>query len=101
MTEKGGEMNKIVFAFLFISIISLLNRALPKAYRLMLLEKANFLCVRCGVGGRSSNIKLEIDHITPVSMGGGDEESNLQVLCVMCHDIKHFGYYTGRKKTFG
>ncbi len=66
----------------------------------MLLEKANFLCARCGIGGRSSKIKLEIDHITPVAMGGSDDEVNLQVLCVSCHDIKHYGYYTGRSRTF-
>jgi 5-methylcytosine-specific restriction endonuclease McrA len=31
--------------------------------------------------------KFEIDHITPLSGGGANEMSNLQVLCKACHLI--------------
>ena len=30
----------------------------------------------------------EVDHITPVGLGGGDEMSNLQALCAICHREK-------------
>jgi 5-methylcytosine-specific restriction protein A len=30
----------------------------------------------------------QVDHITPKSLGGTDEEKNLQVLCVDCHKAK-------------
>jgi 5-methylcytosine-specific restriction endonuclease McrA len=31
---------------------------------------------------------FEIDHITPLSGGGTNEKSNLQVFCKACHLIK-------------
>jgi len=30
----------------------------------------------------------EVDHIVPLSRGGGDERSNLQPLCRPCHAAK-------------
>ena len=36
----------------------------------------------------------EIDHITPVSMGGSDDIPNLQLLCKECHKEK-----TGRERS--
>jgi 5-methylcytosine-specific restriction endonuclease McrA len=44
-------------------------------------------CVICGDSG-----DIEIDHITPVSQGGGSERANLQPLCRQCHCRK------GRKR---
>ena len=41
-------------------------------------------CVWCETGGTSQN-KLQVDHIIPVSKGGGHELSNLRILCQMCH----------------
>jgi len=40
-------------------------------------------CAQCGATG-----PLQVDHITPVSKGGGHELSNLQTLCGVCHDAK-------------
>lgn len=34
---------------------------------------------------------LEIDHIIPKAKGGGDEKSNLQLLCITCHGVKGTG----------
>lgn len=45
--------------------------------------KAPKKCNRCG-----SRKRLERDHIIPLSKGGGDEASNLQWLCTICHDYK-------------
>ena len=45
-------------------------------------------CQRCGAWHRS--VKFEVDHITPVALGGDPwAEDNLQLLCVDCHHVKH------------
>ena len=36
-------------------------------------------------GGDEHGVKLEVDHIVPVSAGGTDEMSNLRVLCCECN----------------
>ena len=51
--------------------------------RMAILERFNNRCVKCG-----GSTSLEIDHIIPRSQGGGDEESNLQVLCKTCNLAK-------------
>lgn len=50
-----------------------------------LLYKYKFKCVHCGEKEPS---KLTIDHIKPVSKGGSDEFSNLQILCKSCNSRK-------------
>lgn len=44
-------------------------------------------CVKCG---RLTNYPdgFNLDHIVPLFKGGPDEDGNLQVLCVPCHDVK-------------
>lgn len=76
------------------------HRKLPKEFRLSILERDEFKCVRCGCGGRDSKWILEIDHILPVSQGGSDDPENLRTLCVFCHDVRHHGFYTGRNRVF-
>jgi diadenosine tetraphosphate (Ap4A) HIT family hydrolase len=41
-------------------------------------------CAMCGLTPEDK-VKLDIDHIIPRSMGGGNELSNLQVLCHRCN----------------
>jgi 5-methylcytosine-specific restriction endonuclease McrA len=48
-----------------------------------LLEKYNFKCAWCGC-----DENLTIDHIKPVSAGGDDLVSNLQILCKSCNSKK-------------
>lgn len=54
--------------------------------RTMVLSEEPF-CLRCRAQGiaRSSVV---MDHIVPKSQGGTDERSNLQGLCVQCHNRK-------------
>jgi len=46
-------------------------------------EKSKNGCMKCG-----SFERLGIDHIIPRSLGGGDEQGNLQVLCAKCNGEK-------------
>lgn len=52
-----------------------------------LLPKYNFQCLFC-----SSKESLTIDHIKPVSKGGTDVVSNLQILCKSCNSKKNNHY---------
>jgi len=52
--------------------------------RFQVLKRDGYRCQMCGVTAQD-DAKLEIDHIHPVSKGGGNELSNLQVLCRDCN----------------
>jgi len=52
--------------------------------RVAVLVRDNYTCKMCGVS-RSNGAVLEIDHVHPVSKGGSNELSNLQVLCRECN----------------
>ena len=52
--------------------------------RYTVLSRDKFCCVLCGKS-RNDGIKLEVDHIIPVSKGGKTELSNLQTLCERCN----------------
>ncbi|MBG1260631.1 group II intron reverse transcriptase/maturase [Nostoc sp. BAE] len=52
-----------------------------------LLKSQSGKCTHCGMYFREEDV-LEIDHITPKSLGGKDEQKNLQILHRHCHDEK-------------
>lgn len=52
--------------------------------RYEILKRDNFHCVLCG-RGTEDGVKLEVDHIIPVSKGGKTEPSNLRTLCRDCN----------------
>ncbi|WP_274535902.1 HNH endonuclease [Streptomyces sp. CB02923] len=43
-------------------------------------------CASCGLGYLASAI--DVDHIVPLSRGGEDVASNVQLLCKPCHKAK-------------
>ena len=53
----------------------------------MLLNKQIGKCTHCGTYFREEDV-LEIDHITPKSLGGKEHYDNLQILHKHCHDVK-------------
>jgi len=54
--------------------------------RVRILIRDNFTCQVCGKELRSKY--LEIDHIIPLAIGGREDDSNRQVLCIECHREK-------------
>ena len=44
------------------------------------------VCAECGA--RGGGLILEIDHVVPLSLGGEDDTTNLQLLCWRCHKNK-------------
>ena len=59
------------------------NRRVPDSVRAVVLLRDGGRCRKC-----RRAIKLEMDHIVPVSKGGKTEESNLQTLCRCCNRAK-------------
>lgn len=47
-------------------------------------KRDNYCCQICGAS-RKDGVKLEVDHIIPVSRGGKTELNNLQTLCERCN----------------
>ncbi len=50
-----------------------------------LLLDYNYCCAYCG----ASDVKLEIDHVYPISKGGAHALSNLVPACIHCNRSKH------------
>lgn len=55
--------------------------------RYRILHRDGFRCKACG-RGPEDGVKLAVDHIIPIDWGGGNEDSNLQTLCVECNEGK-------------
>ena len=55
--------------------------AIPKRTRFEVLRRDNYTCRYC----RSTDNPLTIDHVTPVSLGGTDDPSNLVAACRDCN----------------
>jgi len=64
------------------------RRAISGKTRQNVLMRDNYTCQICGATVKDG-VKLEIDHIKPVSKGGTNDENNLQVLCQQCNREKH------------
>jgi len=62
-------------------------RYISKGTRFDVLRKYGYRCAICGHGALDG-VKLEIDHIHPVSKGGTNAPTNLQVLCTDCNSGK-------------
>lgn len=55
--------------------------AVSKRTRFEVLRRDNYTCRYC----RSTDNELTVDHVMPVSLGGGDEPSNLVAACRDCN----------------
>ena len=60
------------------------RRSIKPSLRFRILKRDDYRCQICGDTAQDG-AKLEIDHIHPVSKGGNNNTSNLQVLCRECN----------------
>lgn len=63
------------------------RRTISKRQRARILERDNFLCRRCG-STWAHGVRLVVDHIVPVALGGSSDDANLQTLCEPCNQGK-------------
>ena len=59
---------------------------LSPALRPILLQRDGDRCLQCGAG--EPEVRIHIDHITPLAKGGTNALDNLQVLCQPCNQRK-------------
>lgn len=60
------------------------RQSMPAALRAMVIERDGFRCVYCG----QEDGPFEVDHVVPVSKGGGDHPENLCCACRACNRSK-------------
>lgn len=57
---------------------------MPPAKRFYIFRRDRYRCRLCG-SSASDGVRIEVDHVVPVSLGGGDDQSNLWTLCFDCN----------------
>jgi hypothetical protein len=65
----------------------ILRERIKPSDRVKVLVRDNYQCRMCGIG-RVDGAVLELDHVHPVSKGGSNDLTNLQVLCRECNSGK-------------
>lgn len=60
--------------------------AIPTEVRKYVHQRDNYQCQSCGKPENST--QLSIDHIIPLALGGSNDISNLQTLCLSCNRRK-------------
>lgn len=60
--------------------------AVSKSLRFEVMRRDGFACRYCG--GEPPDVKLHVDHVTPVALGGQDVASNLVTSCEDCNQGK-------------
>jgi len=66
-------------------------------WRRSILERDDFRCTECGIGGRGSDWILEVHHINGRDGECPDRDENVTTLCVKCHNNKHPWRWTKAK----
>jgi len=62
------------------------RKTLPLDVWWRVLKRDRYRCTACGASpARDAGVELHVDHVRPVSKGGGDGETNLRTLCARCN----------------
>lgn len=62
------------------------RKAISKRLRYEILRRDNFTCRYCGA--TAPDVKLQVDHVLAVTLGGSDDPSNLATSCEDCNGGK-------------
>lgn len=95
-SDHNGEVERYVLRLIQRELVangaslSVIGRnPIDSTTRYATFERAGFKCQACGDRPNPLNdVQLHIDHIVPLSCGGGDDAGNLQVLCSACNISK-------------
>lgn len=60
--------------------------AVSKRLRYEILRRDNHACRYCGAA--APDVKLTVDHVAPITLGGGDDPANLVTACTDCNSGK-------------
>lgn len=60
--------------------------AVSRRLRFEILRRDNHTCRYCG--SAAPDVKLTVDHVTPVALGGSDDPTNLVTACAACNGGK-------------
>jgi len=74
------------------------RRNWTKAQRATLYEEHGGLCHICGQGIDLDTERMEVEHLIPIALGGGDEWSNIRPAHATCHAAKTKGDVTSIAK---
>lgn len=62
------------------------RKTLSSQKRFSILKRDKYTCKKCGNSpSKDEKCELHVDHITPVSKDGTNDDSNLQTLCSKCN----------------
>lgn len=61
---------------------------IPQSLRYEVLKRDGYKCQCCGRTPKEDGVKLEVDHILAVALGGTDDPTNLRSLCEDCNKGK-------------
>lgn len=64
------------------------RKTIPNGVRFTVLKRDGFKCKYCGKSPSLDGVRLEVDHVIPVSCGGRNEIDNLATSCVECNSGK-------------
>lgn len=60
--------------------------AISRRLRFEILRRDSYTCRYCGA--KAPDVELQVDHVIPTALGGGDEPSNLVTSCTDCNQGK-------------
>ena len=64
------------------------RRNIPENVQTLVCIRANGLCEYCHTIEKWQYVRFTVDHITPLSQGGSDDEKNLALACFHCNRHK-------------
>jgi hypothetical protein len=93
LTHKDrSDLKPGQYIFLNTKSLPTSDKAISKGTRAKVLDRDGHTCQSCGVSAgeihpfNGRKVTLQLGHIIDKSMGGGDDENNLQALCSVCNE---------------